>query len=99
VRVTVRGGVLDYRAFAKVLREAAALMPTDAAVLVLDFRDVTELRGPWGSHFAMVLRFSHRHAVPVRIVGMSGQPRALAHFFCPCRLLRDVISWAAGTSR
>lgn len=61
-------------------------------VVRFDFSRVTELIGPWGIHFAMLIWLEHRIGVPVRISGLSGQPADMARLFCHSPNVRALIT-------
>ncbi|MFQ5491487.1 MAG: hypothetical protein ACE5GE_12265 [Phycisphaerae bacterium] len=46
-----------------------------------DFSRVNELIGPWGVHFAILIRLEHQAGVPVMVSGLTGQPADLARLF------------------
>lgn len=46
-----------------------------------DFSKITELVGPWGLHFAILIRFANEIDIPVEVIGLHGQPAALAWLF------------------
>ena len=91
LHVVLTTKVLDYRIFYRILRIIQQTMPADTNCVELDCSNVSEFCGPWGVHFAMVLNFSKEHDLKVVLLGLEGQPLALAQVFSSSKWLAHVI--------
>ncbi len=94
LRVVLQTAVMDWNTLAAILNEVSGILLPGIKRLLLDFTDVAELRGPWGSHFAVALKFYWDSGIRIKMVGLRGQPLALARSFSGCRLLSEVVDMA-----
>ena len=62
------------------------------SVIRFDFSRVTELVGPWGIHFAILIRLEHLIGVPVTVSGLTGQPADMARLFRSSPKVRALLS-------
>ena len=61
-----------------------------------DLSNVTELAGPWGVHFAILIEFSSRRGIRVSAGGLKGQPLALAWLFRNTAELVELLARVGG---
>ena len=71
------------------MRETGVL---SAARVCFDLSNVAELVGPWGVHFALLVRFAAESGVAVAVTGLQSQPAALAWIFRASPEVRAMIS-------
>ena len=65
--------------------------------ICFDFSIVRELTGPWGSHFAILIRLANEVDAPVHLIGLYSQPTALAWLFRRSPQLRLLLQFPSNT--
>jgi len=67
-------------------------------IVQFDFSRVQELVGPWGVHFATLIKLAREVQSRVTVSGLSGQPAALAWLFRVSPEVRSLLSARPSTS-
>jgi hypothetical protein len=57
-----------------------------------DFASTTRFDGPWGSHFAMLIRFHEQCRIPVHVSGLRSQPGGVAWIYRRSSRLRQLLT-------
>ena len=85
---SARLGVRDLQQVVDRLQEAGC---RSFDLVHFDLSRVEELVGPWGAHFAMLIRLAQGVRGKVRMTGLQGQPASLAWLFRYSREVRALL--------
>ncbi len=94
LRVSLRNRALHDKMLAKIIQEIERLLPVRADGVELDCSQITELCGPYGMLFAMLLKLSRDHGLSVRMIGLRGQPQTQAELFSQNRPVAGITNQA-----
>lgn len=81
-------GVSDLQRVADRVREAGC---EPFVAIRFDLSRVEQLVGPWGAHFAVLIRLAEDVGRKVRLIGLHGQPASVAWLFRHSPAVRDLI--------
>ncbi len=89
---------LEASGFQRVVKRLAEAKCASFDMVCFDFSRVEELAGPWGVHFALLIGLGDDLRGRIRVLGLHGQPAALAWVFRQSHQVRPLLDGYAGKS-